>query len=613
MAPRHGPLPGAETDVAVAGPVAAYLATLPRRSLGRLRLGLWAFERLPFPWRFSRMDRDARERYIADMEMSTAGLYQELLLLMKVLCGIGYARHASVLEAVGYESRCALADGTLPEVPPLGGLEPPPEGDECDVLIVGSGAGGASAAALLAETGLDVIVLEAGGHYDRDSYPEDLFESLPALYRDSGLTVAEGRPAIPLPIGRAVGGTTVINSGTCFRAPDEVLAGWRDAHGIEWATDLDDAYGAAEEMLNVTPVDVATMGRNGQLCMEGAEALGVSHGPISRNAGSCVQCSSCPGGCRIDAKQAMHVSYLPRAVSAGARVYAGAEALRILVEGGRAVGVRTVAGAEFRARKAVVCAGGAVGTPELLMRSGIATASPHLGRNLHIHPACWVGALYDEDVRGWEGIMQSYYVDEWHNRGILLEATFTPLAFGGQWLPGSGTAHQARVLRYDRVGSIGVHLRDESSGRVGIARDGSTRITYRLTQADADALVYGIARAAEVHFAAGALEVYPQIARVPRIVPGGVAGFEATRFRPAELRLEAFHPMGTARMAADPHGGVTSPYGAVHGVDGLYVADASLLPSSTSVNPMMTIIAVATHIAGVLGERLAGERVALAA
>jgi choline dehydrogenase-like flavoprotein len=248
----------------------------------------------------------------------------------------------------------------------------------------------------------------------------------------------------------------------------------------------------------------------------------------------------------------------------------------------------------------VVCAGGAVGTPDLLLRSGI--ASHHLGRNLHIHPACWVGALYDEDVRGWDGVMQSYYVDEWHDTGLLLEATFTPLAFGGQWLAGAGTDHQKRLLRYDRVGSIGVHLKDTSAGRVGVAGDGSARITYKLSKDDADALAYGIARAADIHFAAGAVEVYPQIGRVPRILPGRVPEFEATSFRPSELRLEAFHPMGTARMAEDPRAGATSPDGAVHGVEGLYVADGSLLPTSTSVNPMMTIIAVATEVAARLAD-----------
>ena len=160
----------------------------------------------------------------------------------------------------------------------------------------------------------------------------------------------------------------------------------------------------------MTPLDPERMGRNGQLAMEGAAALGASGGPISRNAGSCVQCSSCPFGCRIDAKRGMHVSYLPRAVAAGARLRTGAEARRVLVEDGRAAGVRCD-GYTVRARRATIVAGGALGTPELLLRSGL--GGGQVGRNLHIHPACWIGGRYEEQVRGWEGVMQSYYVDEW--------------------------------------------------------------------------------------------------------------------------------------------------------------------------------------------------------
>ena len=199
--------------------------------------------------------------------------------------------------------------------------------------------------------------------------------------------------------------------------------------------------------------------------------------------------------------------------------------------------------------------------------------------------------------------MQSYYVDEWESERILLEATFTPLPFGGAWLLGSGRQHQEAILGFDRIGSIGVHLSDESAGRVGAARDGSLRVTYRLTDEDARRLVFGIARAAEVHFAAGASEVYPNIGRVPVLRPGELADFEATAFKPSELRLEAFHPMGTARIAADPVEGVCGIDGSVNGVSGLYVADASLFPTSVGVNPMMTIIAFAKRVASGVAQK----------
>jgi choline dehydrogenase-like flavoprotein len=622
MAPGVDGLPAAERDIDVSGRVADFLGSLSPRVLGRIKLGLHVFELLPFPWRFSRLDLAAREDFLRRMERSHLGIYHELLLMGKVFTTLGYAVDTGVAQRIGIDTSCRLADDSLPKpAGSLGDTQPEGEGEECDVVIVGSGAGGAVAAATLAEAGLDVIVLEAGETYDRDNYPSDPLEAIAALYRESGLTIAAGRPPIPIPVGRTVGGTTVVNSGTCFRAPEPVLEGWRQRFGIGWANELDLEFAAAEDFLRVKPVNTERMGRNGQLAMEGAAGLGASGGPIARNAGRCVQCSSCPFGCEIDAKRGMHVSYLPRAVASGARLRTGVDVRQILVEDGRAAGVSCVATADgpqtstcrtfeahrpyvVRARVATIVAGGALGTPELLLRSGL--GGRQVGRNLHIHPACWVGARYAEEVRGWDGIMQSYYVDEWERERLLLEATFTPLAFGGAWLPGVGREHQRSMLDFGHVGSIGVHLSDVSSGRVSLAGDGSLKARYKLTAADADRLVFGIARAAEIHFAAGATEVYPNIAGVGALTPERLAEFEATRFKPAELRLEAFHPMGTARISADEAEGVCAPDGSVNGVDSLYVTDASLFPTSVGVNPMMTVIAFASRIASDLAEKRAG-------
>jgi choline dehydrogenase-like flavoprotein len=607
MAPGLDGLPAAEQAIDVSGPVARLLAFVQPRTLSRVRMALRIFEWLPFPWRFSRLDLDAREGFLRRMEGSRFGLHHELLLMAKTFTTLGYAIDPVVERRLGLETSCRLADDSLPEAAgSLGETEASGDGEECDVAIVGSGAGGAAAAAMLAEAGLDVIVLEAGQHFDRDSYPHDPLEAISALYRDGGLTMAEGRPPIPVPVARTVGGTTVVNSGTCFRAPEAVLEEWRQRFGIEWARDLDADFAEAEEFLHVTPLDPERMGRNGQLAMEGAAALGASGGPIARNAGNCVQCSSCPYGCEIDAKRGMHVSYLPRAVAAGGRIRTGVEARRVLVEDGRAVGVRCLAdsGTEGNgrkrpytvlARRATIVAGGALGTPELLLRSGL--GGRQVGRNLHIHPACWIGARYEEEVRGWDGVMQSYYVDQWESERILLEATFTPLPFGGAWLLGAGREHQQAMLDFSHIGSIGVHLSDSSAGRIRLSGDGSLRASYKLEKEDADRLVFGIARAAEVHFAAGATEVYPNIGRVGVLRPEQLAQFEATAFKPSELRLEAFHPMGTARISAAPDDGACGVDGSVNGVADLYVADASLFPTSVGVNPMMTIIAFAKRIA----------------
>jgi choline dehydrogenase-like flavoprotein len=600
----------------VAEPVAAFLKTIPARPLAVVRLGLRVVELSTFPRRFSRLDRAARERRLARMERSRLGVRRDLLLLLKTLTSLGYGRDPAVRAALGVEGCCKVAGDDSPP-PPAPRLDPaalePPEGVErCDVVVVGSGAGGAAVARTLAERGLEVIVVEEGGYHDASTYPDDTLEALGALYRDGGLTVCEGRPAIPLPVGRCVGGTTVINSGTCFRTPPEVLSAWRDELGIEWATELDEEFEALERDLRVRPVDPATAGRNAELCRAGAEALGASNGPIARNAGDVVCCGTCPTGCAIDAKQATHVSELPRAAAAGARVRADARVSRVLVENGRACGVSCSAGAngsrrryEVWARAVVVCAG-ALGTPALLLRQRLANASGALGRHLRIHPACWVGAQYDDEVRGWDGVMQSWYVDEWHERGLFLEATFTPLAFGGHWLPGAGQPWRERLERFGRVGVIGVHLSDHGSeGRVRPAGRG-VRASYKLSAADADTIRYGIARAADLHFAAGAREVYPQIGGLGPIGPGEQGPrVEDARVAASALRLEAFHPMGTARMGKDPRSSVVGPSGEAHDVEALYVADASVLPTSLGVNPMITIMACARRMAAGLAERLA--------
>jgi choline dehydrogenase-like flavoprotein len=638
MAPGGGPLPaaagpkgathapGANVDVVAA--LERYVATLPHRTVQRIRIALRVFDLLPFPWRFSRASLDARGEFLRRLEEEGSPTTRDLAMLLRVLTGLPYASDPRVQRVVGFEATCRIAGeasqpagagtgapgGNAGDAAPLGDLAPVGSVEDCDVVIVGSGAGGSVVAATLAEAGLDVLVLEAGPYMDRRSYPAEPLVALAALYRDGGLTVASGRPAIPTPVGRAVGGTTVVNSGTCFRAPERVLAAWSREHGIDWAEHLDPDYTQAEELLAVMPVDPERMGRNGQILRAGAEALGASHEPLRRNAGECVQCSSCPNGCRLDAKRAMHVSYLPWAVAAGARVRAGTEARRIAFDGDRATGVECLAGVaagdgrgprpySVRARQAVILAGGAFGTPELLLRSGFRSPSGELGANLRIHPACWVGARFADEVRGWEGVMQSYAVDEWLDQGLLLEATFTPLAFGGQWLPGTGHEHQARLLAFDHVAATGVHLSDRSTGRVGIARDGSLRIGYRLTRDDARLLAFGIARAAELFYAAGAIEVYPQISGLSTIGADRIADLEACPPPRSALRLEAFHPMGTARMDADSRRGVVATNGAVHGTQALYVADGSLLPSSIGVNPMMTIVAMASRVAGQLAER----------
>ncbi|HEX4735266.1 MAG TPA: GMC family oxidoreductase [Thermoleophilaceae bacterium] len=591
-------LPGAgPAGVDAAAAVSRFLAQVPARQRLLVVAALRALEWLSVPKPFSQLDLDARMRRLERLTANPLG--RDVVLLLKALISFGWARDGRVQDVLGIRPGCELAPGAAQpraEVPPLRAdeLVPPGEDESCDVVVVGSGAGGATAARLLAEAGLDVIVLEEGSLWDASTYTGDPLDALARMYRDGGLTVLEGRPAIPLPIGRCVGGTTVINSGTCPRTPPELLARWRHEHGIGWAPELENEFDAIDRDLAVTELPEAAWGANAAPCRRGADALGAANRPVRRNAGAVVRCGTCPTGCAIDAKQAMHVSELPRAVAAGARIRAGMRVTGILTRGGRASGVQTDS-TRVHAR-AVVLAGGAVGTPELLLRHGL---NGSVGRSLHVQPATWVGARFDDEVQGWSGVMQSWHVDEWRSHGVFLEATFTPLPFGAHWLPGVGREFKDRLANIGRLAVIGVHLIDTSSGRVRL-RGGAARLGYKLTGADAERLGFGIARASELLFAAGAREVYPQIAGISSLAPSEEGRVESG-IKPGQLRLEAFHPMGTAAM-----GVVTDDRGQLRDLPGAYVADGSLLPTALGVNPMITIIAMARRVARGLADQLAG-------
>ena len=233
LIPEGGKLPGAgPTGVDAATAVSGFINGIPRRQRTVVLLALRVLEFATGSRRFSVLDAPARARRLERLAANPVG--RDLVLLLKALVSFGWARDGRVQDALGVRPRCELAAGAQPpgrDAPALdrAALEPPEQRERCDVVVVGSGAGGASVARLLAEGGLDVIVAEEGELHDASTYTTDPLAALGRLYRDGGLTVLEGRPAIPMPVGRCVGGTTVINSGTCVRTPGDVLRRWRDS------------------------------------------------------------------------------------------------------------------------------------------------------------------------------------------------------------------------------------------------------------------------------------------------------------------------------------------------------------------------------------------------
>lgn len=625
--PAGGPVPYSATELGVARAVAEHVSGLPRRFQAVLALTLLAWEYSPL-WAhrrpFSRLPAAARRRWLEAALRSKFLPWRLIAFWLRMLCVSAYGAQPPVEEAIGFTRSC------LDESPPRQGQRlrpiayPEVRGDvaeQADAVVIGSGAGGAVVAKELAEAGLSVIILEEGAYFQREDYAEGTpWERVRKLYRDAGLTLAWGRPVVPIPMGRAVGGTTVINSGTCFRTPDSVLREWERDWGIAGIdpVTMDPIFHRVEETISVRPVPWEVIGRNAEVFHRGVEALGYRGQPIHRNINGCRGCGVCPFGCPSDAKQAMHLSYLPRAATHGAKIYARCRARRILVEGQRAVGVEadildtTTARVRGRLRvqaPIVALAAGAIHTPALLMANGLALESGQTGRNLRIHPSLAVSALFEEEMYAWRGTLQSYYVDELQeSHGVLLEVT-SPL-------PGMGAADSSEIghelketlTRYKHLASVGALVSDSSKGRVvrGLGPNWWTSpiMLYSLNQRDADRLLRGIALAAQIFLAAGATAVFTGIQGVPPITDGdGLRALEKQSVRPELLAPVGFHPMGTCRMGRDRGTSVVGPFGETHAVRGLFVVDASVFPSSVGVNPQVTIMAFATRTAFHIVER----------
>jgi choline dehydrogenase-like flavoprotein len=468
---------------------------------------------------------------------------------------------------------------------------------DADVCVVGAGAGGAVAAAELAEGGAKVLVLEQGPRHDADRFSARPVEMMAELYRDGGQGMTLGSPPILLPLGRGIGGTTLVNSGTCFRTPAQVLERWQREYGLQELTaeSLDPCFSRVERALSVAEVTPELAGRNAAVARRGAEALGWSSGYLRRNARGCVGSGVCAFGCPTSAKQHTGITYVPRAQAAGAQLLTGADVQRVLTGGGRGRGVQarlqTGVRLEVRAPEVIVAAG-TIHTPLLLARSGLGGGSGELGRNLALHPATAAFARMEEIVDMARGVPQSFYVDEFADEGIMFEGVAGPPSYAAMSLPLTGARHAEAMADYRRLAQFGLMVSDSSRGSVR-SLAGRPLIRYELLEADVARFRVGLARIRELLYAAGAREVYLPL-------PHGVS---AERAEARHLKLMAFHPLGTARADARPSHGVVDGALQLHGVRGVHIADGSVVPSSLGVNPQLTIMALATRLAYDLLER----------
>ena len=470
-----------------------------------------------------------------------------------------------------------------------------------DACVIGSGAGGAVAAKELAEGGMRVVILEEGEWWETDQFTARPRDMTRLLYRDAGQLATLGATPIVLPVGRAVGGSTLVNSGTCFRPPGAVLERWQRELGLEelGEAELDPFFRRVERELNVSQVPADLAGPNAAVVRRGVEALGWSGDFMYRNVRGCVGSGVCAFGCPTGAKQHVGITYVPRAWAAGATTYTGVRAERLEVEGGRARGVvaRARGGGRLTVQAgAVVVSCGALHTPLLLRANRVGGESGQLGRNLAIHPATGVRALLDEEIEMWRGVPQSYYVDEFAAEGILMEGAAGPPDYMAMSMPSGGEALRELMLRFRHLSQFGVMVSDSSRGDVRRML-GRPLVRYDLNRHDTELVKRGLEKLVEIYWAAGAREVMLPIRGMPTLRHGDTVTLGSARLRTADLRLMAFHPLGTARAGADPRRSVTDADGLVHGVEGLYVADASVVPTALGVNPQITIMALATRTA----------------
>ncbi len=457
-----------------------------------------------------------------------------------------------------------------------------------DACVIGSGAGGAPVAKELAEGGMSVAMLEDGARFTADDMTARPREMTARLYRDAGQMATVGNTPILLPLGRTVGGTTLVNSGTCFRTPAPVLELWRERFGLEALTEaeMEPWFRRVERILNVSQVPPELAGHNAAVVKRGADALGWSGDYMYRNAKGCVGSGVCAFGCPTNAKQHTGVTYVPRAWEAGATTWSEVRAREIVVEGGRARGVvaTTRGGGTLRVEcEHVIVACGAIHTPLLLRRNGLGAESGQLGENLAIHPATAVRALFDETIDMHVGVPQSFYIDEFADEGIMFEGAAGPPDYLATTFPFTRERHRDLMLQFRHLGQFGVMVSDLSRGSVR-ERLGRVEIRYDLCDEDVATIARGIDLLAQLFREAGATEVFKPVE-------------DGRPLRASSLSMMAFHPLGTARADASPDRGVLDGDLRVHGVEGLHVSDASAVPSSLGVNPQITIMALATRLA----------------
>jgi choline dehydrogenase-like flavoprotein len=490
--------------------------------------------------------------------------------------------------------------------------------EDADVVVVGSGPCGAVVAKELAEAGKRTVLLEEGPPFTPADFALDGALSMARTMREAGLRATRGH-VMPTMQAIALGGGSLVNSAICVRPPAFVFDEWATRFELAHTSraDLDPHFDAVEGFLGIEPTPDAVQGRRNLLFREGCEKLGISVEPIARNVRGCRGSGECFTGCRARAKQSMDISYVPAAIRAGAQVYTSVRAEHVLAEGRVATGVRARVVAPWTGRrgpaleitaKAVVLSAGCMATPLLLLASGVANRSGQVGRNLQFHPGVAVMGVFEERVDPQFGATQGMQSLHFLRDGYKLETLWAPPAVLAVRLPGAGLALKERLAEIPHASIVdAIASCHHSLGQVRPRRRGSLDpvLHWRLHPDDLPVLAKALRTIVDVLFAAGARKVLPGVHGLPdELGPADAERLHRQRFRPSDFVMAANHAFCTTRMHGDPKQGVVDEWGRCHELDNLYVADTGVFPRCTSVNPMLTGMALAHRTAQALRDRL---------
>jgi choline dehydrogenase-like flavoprotein len=466
----------------------------------------------------------------------------------------------------------------------------------CDVCVIGSGAGGSVVACRAAQAGLSVLVVERGPYARPSQMNDSEIEMIPLLYKDGGLQMNTGMDMFILQ-GTCVGGSTTLSNMVMMRAPQDVLSSWNRFGAEIDLESLSCSYETIEREIGVTEADATHTSGSTRRFIEGARSLGLSPQRMRKALGDCRGCGNCNIGCAFDTKRSALATYVPWAEERGARVLAETEVDRIETRGRRAVAVHVRAGRGREPQrivaKQIVVAAGAINSSALLLKSGL---RKNVGTRVSFNAGSMMVAEFDEPLDGYDADQMTWFLP---GDGFIIEPTHNPLMSAALTTPGWLEEHATLMRRQRHLAYAGSLISTGPTGSVVHSPFwGYEETRFRPGPAEVDKVTRGLKLISEIFFAAGARRLILPTHRFRAIrSPKEIAEIDEHVVSTRKFSFGSAHPQGGNPMSGDRRKGVVDANFAVHGLDNLFVCDASIFPSSVTVNPISTVMAIADYAA----------------